>query len=132
MSNSSNENKNFFKENTNGVSVVDYEKIKDNLGGNEHLLITIIKSFLEDVHSILEELESLLNKKQFSEFESKAHTYKGMLCNLEAKNLIELCADLETLAKQQESEQMLKTLNQLHSGTSHLIKELEGYLKFAA
>ncbi len=75
------------------------DELLQRLGGDEQAVDEIVALFLEDCPCQLENIRAALAGANLSEVEESAHTFKGSLRSLGARNLAETAQQLELLAR---------------------------------
>ncbi|MBL8859337.1 MAG: Hpt domain-containing protein [Planctomycetes bacterium] len=97
------------------------------LGGEDDpgLLVELIELFLADAPLHIQEVERSLASGDIKKVERAAHTLKSSSANIGAKNLSEICRQIECLARNQEKDQ----ISPLLAATTQSFAEVQSALR---
>ncbi|WP_019616112.1 response regulator [Psychromonas ossibalaenae] len=97
----------------------------------EPLLITLIKTFIDEMPSKIDELSGAVNNNDRSLIGHSAHTIKGASANLSALALAFYCSELEKAAKTTSIESCLQAFTLVKQSYTELTAEFNAYLQAA-
>ena len=79
------------------TSPVDRERLMERLGGDEQLLIDVVRVFLDDCPSRLAAIKAAVDSRDAEQIRTTAHALKGAAANLSAQGLFDSAGTLERL-----------------------------------
>jgi len=88
-------------------TIFDYEKLAMRMGNDDELVQMVIDEFLTDVPARMESIEKSIASHDFETACINAHSIKGSAANLSAQQTSEIANELERMAKEKESIELL-------------------------
>jgi HPt (histidine-containing phosphotransfer) domain-containing protein len=76
---------------------IDRDRLMERLGGDEQLLIDVVRVFLDDCPVRLAAIKAAVDSRDAERIRTTAHALKGAAANLSAQGLFEAAATLERL-----------------------------------
>lgn len=110
-------------------SSVDWEQAFETVGGDRDLLNDLFRVFLKERKSMIDQIESALDKQDFKEIRRTAHSLKGALHHLGAKNAAEVAREIETMGQTERVHNAAERMSVLKHMISELTKELNEFVK---
>ncbi|WP_022942128.1 response regulator [Psychromonas hadalis] len=102
------------------------ESALQRLVNKQSLLISLIKTFIEEIPQKIVQLECAIKEQNREEVALLAHTIKGASANLSALKLAHYCFELEKCAKAEQN--YLSAFDPLYSSYMALIDEFNAYI----
>jgi HPt (histidine-containing phosphotransfer) domain-containing protein len=96
--------------------------------GDHELLRELLMMFGADSRANLNYARNALAGGNLAELARAAHTLKGMLRNLSMNSAGEVAAQLETAARQEQTDEAKKLLALLTQGITELLREVKAHL----
>ncbi len=81
--------------------------------GDEEIFVAAVSTFLEEIDSMLEQVEVAVEARSLSEIKEKAHWVKGGLVYLHARPSAEAASRLEEAAENEDEDALSEQLNVL-------------------
>ena len=79
--------------------IVDLEIAVQRMGGDQSILDEMIRAFLDDAPTLVEEIQQGLNSADARTIQRAAHSLKGLAANFEANQLVKTAFQIEQMAK---------------------------------
>ncbi|HEX2586194.1 MAG TPA: response regulator, partial [Steroidobacteraceae bacterium] len=111
------------------VSQVDISKLDELTGGDTEFLIELVEAFNQSATQIVDELQNASAKQDRTAIGRAAHKLKGASANMQISSIRELCAALEGHASTMSEDALHAHLQQLQSGVTAVISELDNIIK---
>jgi len=105
------------------------DQMRSHFAGDEEMIGELIEIFEQTYGEILSEVERSLKAKDMDALEHSAHTLKGMIANLFAKELIEDAFTLEKMGRDKKVESTGSIIEELKVGIPELIDEVKAEFK---
>lgn len=105
--------------------LIDVEKLKQDFDGFDDLLQEFSDIFLKNYSTYLQQIDTLINNKDFEEVAKVVHTFKGIISNFQSSQIRENIEELERLAKNQEENSLKSCFNKTTSLVSLLVNEIK-------
>jgi len=80
--------------------IFDEAKLLQRVGGNQTILLKVIRAFLSSVPQQIAELQTALDNADLSDLHIRAHTLKGSTANVEALRIRALAQRIEEIARE--------------------------------
>ena len=111
-----------------------YYELFENYAGDLEVINTIADQFSRNCHSTLKELKAAINEEQYHQIELHAHTLKGTLKSLFAKEALTKAIQLEKMGRDENITDVHDAFESLSKHIQELDQELSQYLsdKFVA
>ncbi|MAT13947.1 MAG: hypothetical protein CMJ46_01600 [Planctomyces sp.] len=110
-------------------NMIDMEKAQARVGGDIHLLNSMVMFFLEDSPELIESMKTSYRNGDQEELARSIHSIKGLCSNFDALELTTFAQTLETRAKAGEIDGFEPELHQLEERVEKLKAELERWQK---
>ena len=112
-----------------GKRLVDWEQAFETVGGDQELLSELIKVYLRDQHSMLENIEKAIQAKNNNELRISAHSLKGALVHLGCRESSRFAMRLEDMAaKDEDVSEAGKVFSELQQSLIPLAEELNQFV----
>jgi len=111
------------------VSQVDVSKLDELTGGDTEFLMELVQAFNQSALQIIDELQQASAKQDRTAIGRAAHKLKGASANMQISSIRELCAALEGHAATMSEDALHAHLQQLQSGVTAVISELDNIIK---
>ena len=113
--------------------VIDWERAFDTVGGDKQLLSDLIQVFLKDRNSMVSNIESAIENQNPDGLRLSAHSLRGALNHLGAKETAYLASKLEQLGTADSlgavTEEASSLLQELKSSLEAVTKEMSDFLE---
>jgi HPt (histidine-containing phosphotransfer) domain-containing protein len=83
---------------------IDAQEMANRIGLNVKHIPILVKSFLDESKSILEQLEAAISSRDYKQISHTAHSIKGSSGNLKFNEMYELTRDMELSAKDEKAD----------------------------
>jgi HPt (histidine-containing phosphotransfer) domain-containing protein len=104
------------------------KELLERLEGDQAFLGELLMMFRADSRANLNRARNALAGENLAELAKAAHTLKGMLRNLSMNSAGEVAAQLETAARQKQTDEAKRLLALLTEGITELLPEVEAHL----
>jgi HPt (histidine-containing phosphotransfer) domain-containing protein len=110
--------------------ILDLEKIESlrKIGREDKgFLLELIGMFLEQAPYYIAQIQEHTNESRFDKLEVVAHTLKGTSANIGARKLMQICEQIEKVAKRSDASRinsLMEDLNTIYNTTARSMKEL--------
>lgn len=112
----------------NGESM-DLDVALSHVDGDRELLRELSEIFIEDYPRMLEEMQNSVLGRDYATLERLAHTLKGRLAYFGAAEARGSAADLETMGREKDLAGAWKSLEELGSAMTGVLRELESFCR---
>ncbi|MDJ0831888.1 MAG: response regulator [Gammaproteobacteria bacterium] len=103
----------------------DYAKLSQHMLNDEHLMKTVVSTFVDDIPVQMQKLRELVESDQRNDIRKQAHKIKGACSNVCATSMQQLAVELEVNALQIEDDQLGQHFESLATACSELVAELK-------
>jgi signal transduction histidine kinase/HPt (histidine-containing phosphotransfer) domain-containing protein len=79
------------------ASPIDWDELRERLGGDDDLMEDVVRLFLEDCPERLEDIRTAIERRDMARIRATAHAIKGTAANLSARQVVEAARVLERL-----------------------------------
>jgi CheY-like chemotaxis protein len=110
------------------VRLVDWAHAFETVGGDHQLLHELIKVFLKDRDSLVDNIRNALESDNDKELRLSAHSIKGALTHLGARESAELAMKMESLASKQDINSARSVFEKFASSLEPLTAELKEFV----
>jgi CheY-like chemotaxis protein/HPt (histidine-containing phosphotransfer) domain-containing protein len=107
------------------IEGIDIDDVRSRLGGNEELLLTLLKDFMKKNANVVGDIRNSLDVKDFSTAERIAHTLKGVSGNIGAYNVFTEADRLVTAIREEDHESISAFLRTTEEEVTALLGELQ-------
>lgn len=107
----------------------DQEALIGRMRGKTDRVVKLVNLFLGDMPERMDCLDEEISSSQFEACSATAHTVKGVAANLSILRLQEAATELETAAKNQETEQLKKLLGAIKTVYEDSENELKAFVE---
>jgi two-component system sensor histidine kinase/response regulator len=109
------------------TAAVDRDRLMERLGGDEELLIDVVRIFLDDCPVRLAAIKAAVDSRDAERIRTTAHALKGAAANLSAQGLFEAAAMLERLGAESRLEPAEAAWRQLSVEATSVIDALRRF-----
>lgn len=108
-----------------GQSPTDREVSLKRLGGDEKLLSTLAKFFLEDAPGLMAQLQDAITARDIDSILRRAHSLRGLSATFEALPFQQVARDLEAIARSPNQEVIEAKWTQLKAEYERLFADVQ-------
>lgn len=110
------------------VRLIDWEQAFETVGGDRQLLTDLLTVFLRDRNSMVQNIETAIKEQNSKELRLSAHSIKGALTHLGARESAKLAMQLEELGTKQNLQNAEKIFSEFELSLGPLCEEMEEFL----
>ena len=103
----------------------DLDDLSRRAGGDPELVLDIVKVFLEDCPTRLEEIGAAVARRDAAALRAAAHTLKGAASYLSARAVVDAALCLETLGKEGRVAETARVYEELRAHVAALVHDLQ-------
>ena len=106
---------------------IDHDRLMERLGGDEELLLDVVRLFLDDCPVRLAAIKAAVNSANAEQIRTTAHALRGAAANLSAQGLTDAARTLERLGAENRLEPTEAAWRQLFTEATKVIDTLRQY-----
>ncbi len=103
---------------------VDWDALRESVGGDEDLLREVVGAFLSETPPLLDSLRQVAQSQDFNQIAGVAHTLKGSLLSIAADSTAEVAREVEQAAKAQCAEDVAGGIERLAAAAETVLGQL--------
>ncbi|MBM3262430.1 MAG: response regulator [candidate division Zixibacteria bacterium] len=114
------------------VSVFDWDRAREQVGGSEAILVDLAELFLQECPKLIQAVETAVAEGNMAELRRNAHTLKGSARVFFADTLTDVAYRLELMGKNQDTEGIEQVLEVLREAVEQLLPAMRKRMKESA